>query len=683
MPYYWRPYRPYRRRWRRTWRRRTRASFRRRRLWRPRRYRVRKYRKKLKKITVKQWQPSTIRKLIIKGQYPLFSGTTERIGNDNTAYIDQIAPHDYPGGGLYSITVFTLQGLYELHQKGRNWWTKSNCNLPLIRYQGCSVKLYNSSSVDYVTVAVNCGELKATEKMFQSTQPSVLMLNRKKKVLQCKNFKRNRRGYKKMFIPPPALLYNKWYFQKELANYPLVMFLSAAMSLDRYYLSASSVSETMGFTSLNTDFFKLHNWKAQTPNPYKPQEELYILTTGTVTKQWTETPLKNMILCGNTLEHTLGLTFDEVQKVTPGTGTASNWDTVVQTYLSKKSNWANPFHQLILSHEEEGMVCLLKVPSTNTIAGVLKSLDPNKKGKEQTAGHLISPTKPFTVACRYNPQPDLGHNATFVASITTDNTPWHEPSDQHKITQGFPLWLLLWGWHDYLAKSQIPLRLDTDYTQIIVSDYISPKSMTYYLPLDWFFLNGRSPYAEEGHIKPYDQQNWHPKINFQTQSISHILQSGPATAKLPPMISAEAHMTYKFHFKVGGCPPSMDEVCNPDTQPEYPQPGNHISSILLQNPETPLQYYINAFDQRREMLTERAAKRIKKDSETKETFSKPAGRTLLEIQAPSPETTSTEDSSEEEESEDQTQTLIHRHQRKQRKLQQRILQLLRLVQSTK
>lgn len=139
-----------------------------------------------------------------------------------------------------------------------------------------------------------------------------------------------------MFIPPPALLYNKWYFQKELANYPLVMFLSAAMSLDRYYLSASSVSETMGFTSLNTDFFKLHNWKAQTPNPYKPQEELYILTTGTVTKQWTETPLKNMILCGNTLEHTLGLTFDEVQKVTPGTGTASNWDTVVQTYLSKK-----------------------------------------------------------------------------------------------------------------------------------------------------------------------------------------------------------------------------------------------------------------------------------------------------------------------------------------------------------
>ena len=48
------------------------------------------------------------------------------------------------------------------------------------------MKFFNSSSVDYVTVPVNCGELKATEKMFQSCQPAVLMLNKRKKVLLCK-----------------------------------------------------------------------------------------------------------------------------------------------------------------------------------------------------------------------------------------------------------------------------------------------------------------------------------------------------------------------------------------------------------------------------------------------------------------------------------------------------------------
>lgn len=104
--------------------------------------------------------------------------------------MDEIAPHEYPGGGLYSATVFTLQGLYDLHLKGRNWWTTSNCNLPLIRYLGCDMRLYYATNVDYVSVYVNCGELKITEKMFQSCQPTVLMLNKKKKVLQCKDYKK-------------------------------------------------------------------------------------------------------------------------------------------------------------------------------------------------------------------------------------------------------------------------------------------------------------------------------------------------------------------------------------------------------------------------------------------------------------------------------------------------------------
>nr|UGV36019.1 MAG: ORF1 [TTV-like mini virus] len=677
MPLYWRPYR---RRWRRHWRRRFRPSFRRRRFWRRRPYRVRKFKRKLKKITVQQWQPSTIKKLTIRGQYPLFAGTTERIGNDNTAYIDEIAPHDFPGGGLYSITVFTLQGLFELHNKGRNWWTKSNCNLPLIRYLGCTINLYYSSTVDYVSVAINCGELKATEKMFQSCQPSVLMLNRKKKVLQCRNYKRKKRPYKKWYIKPPALLYNKWYFQKELANYPLLMILTSAMSLDRYYLPASSISETMGFQSLNTDFFQLHNWKSSGTTHYKPQPEWYILTTGDVRHTWDQTKLKDMRVACNGSDHTLGLTF---QQSTTTNITSTNWQTTLNTYFGKKINWANPFHETIFSQEAPEMNCLLKVPMTDTIIGVLSKLDPDKKCSEQTAGNIIALTKPFTIACRYNPQADMGDNATFVANITTDNTQWHEPSDSHKITQGFPLWLLLWGWHDYLRKTQIPLRMDTEYVQAIVSNSISPKSMTYYVPLDWFFLHGRSPYAEEHHIKPFDQQNWHPKVNFQIQSISHILQTGPATAKLPPMISAEGHITYKFHFKVGGCPPDMDEVCDPAKQPQYPQPGNLLSSILLQNPETPLQYYINSFDQRRDTLTLRAAKRLKEDTDFKETFFKPTGKTLLEIQPPSPQSSSETDSSAEEENEEETQLLIHRHHRKQRKLQHGIIKLLKILQNSK
>lgn len=671
MPYWWRPYR---RRWRRTWRRRPRKAFRRRYFWRRRQYRVRRPKRKLKKITLKQWQPTTIKKLTIRGQYPLFSGTTERIGNNNTTYIDTIVPQDYPGGGLFSMTVFTLAGLYELHQKARNWWTKSNCNLPLIRYQGCTIKIYASPTVDSVTVYVNCGELKATEKMYQSCQPSILMLNRNKKVLQARNFKNKKRPYRKFFIKPPALLLNKWYFQKEIAQYPLCMIISSAMSLDRYYLAASSISETMGFTSLNTKFFKLHNFKRKSVTPYTPDGEFYIFTAPPHAN-WRTTKVKDLMLLGNTLDFDTGIKFSEITGYTDG-----SWNTVVSDYLKKKTNWGNPFTPIYFGAEEDQMICLLNVPATSSILNTLQQKQPNQNAENQG---FIAPTKPFTIHCRYNPQADMGHNATFVTNLETDNAPWHTPGDTHLYTAGLPLWSLLFGWHDYLKKSGTPQRLETDYIQVIVSDYISPTDYDYYVPLDWFFLNGRSPYAEEKHIKPYDQINWHPKINCQVQSIAHILQSGPATVKLPSMISCESHITYKFHFKVGGCPPAMDEVCDPQRQPQYPQPGNLLSSILLQNPETPIQYYLQSFDQRRDMLTLRAAKRLKKDEEFKETVFKSPGTTLLDFQPTSPQTTSEENSSSEEESEKTPELQLQRHRRKQRKLQRGILQLLKLAQSIK
>nr|UGV38900.1 MAG: ORF1 [TTV-like mini virus] len=673
MPYWWR--RPYRRR-RRTWRRRFRGPFRRRWFWR-RRYWVRRKKRKLPKINIKQWQPTTIKRLTIKGQYPLFSGTTERIGNDNTAYIDQIAPHEFPGGGLYSITIFTLAGLFELHEKARNWWTKSNCNLPLIRYLGGTIKLYPSSSVDYVTVPITCGELKATESMFQSTQPSVLMLNRRKRILLCKNYKHSRKSYKKIRLKPPSLLFNKWYFQKELANYPLAMIITSAASFDRYYLPASAVSETIGFTSLNTKFFEYHNFKQKTPvEPFSPSTGRYIFGIGGTHVTLDNAKRENLILLGNTLDFQTGKTIGSMST----TGTASdNWTNQVTNYFKSRTNWGNPFKSTWFDHDpDSGIIAIYTIQATEKLEDKLKSLQPNQTLKQQ---HFLEPTMPFYIQCRYNPQADTRKNATYVTRITEGKRNWQKPTDTHLYTEGLPLWCLLWGWKDFLLKSGTPQHLETDYIQVIISDHISPYDYDYYVPIDWFMIHDRSPYCEEGHIKPYDQQNWHPKCNFQMQSVSHILQSGPATAKLPPLISAEAHMTYALHFKVGGCPPKMDSVCDPKQQPDYPQPGNIISSILLQNPEYPIQYYISSFDERRNMLTERAAKRIKKDAEITETFFKPTGQTLMSLKPASPQTTSEEDTSEEEKSDQETQTFIHRQHRRQRKLQRRILELLRLTQN--
>ncbi len=136
-------------------------------------------------------------------------------------------------------------------------------------------------------------------------------------------------------------------------------------------------------------------------------------------------------------------------------------------------------------------------------------------------------------------------------------------------------------------------------------------------------------------------------------------------------------MNYTFYFKFGGCPPPMDNVCDPQQQPDFPTPGNILSPTILQNPEQPLQYYLQAFDQRRGIITEKAAKRIKKDTDFKQSIFAPTGKTALDVQY-TPETeTSTEDSSEEEKDQETLQLKLHRHRLKQRKLRDSIKLLLK------
>jgi len=45
-----------------------------------------------------QWQPTIHKKLKVKGWYPLFACTSERLSNNNTMWLESIAPEFVPGG---------------------------------------------------------------------------------------------------------------------------------------------------------------------------------------------------------------------------------------------------------------------------------------------------------------------------------------------------------------------------------------------------------------------------------------------------------------------------------------------------------------------------------------------------------------------------------------------------------
>ncbi len=146
MPWY-RNY--YKRRWRRPRFRRWRFGKIIRRRYRYPRTRVRKY-KKLKRLTLKTWQPHQIRKCYIKGLYCLVYINSKRLSWNSVMYEDSTVPEFLPGGGGFAVMKFTLFNLYDMHEKCENWWTNSNDNLPLCRYLGCRLKMYQSEFVDYV-----------------------------------------------------------------------------------------------------------------------------------------------------------------------------------------------------------------------------------------------------------------------------------------------------------------------------------------------------------------------------------------------------------------------------------------------------------------------------------------------------------------------------------------------------
>nr|UGV34736.1 MAG: ORF1 [TTV-like mini virus] len=668
MPY-WR-YRRYPQRRRRIWRRRFRRPFFNR-FWRKRRHRYRhrvRRRLKLPYLTLRQYQPPHINKLKIKGTVPLFITTSETISRDYTMYSYNTVPHLQPNGGGYSIITFNLGAFWQMFQKVLCIWTQSNNELPLIRYTGCQIKLYNSEHADYITNYHNCFPMTPNLDTFNSTHPTIMQLNNRHKIIPCRKNRRNPKPYKKLKLKPPSQMTKKWYFQNELCDTPLLMLMTASMSLDRYYQSSNSISTTIGFKSLNTDIFQSHNFKTNQTSGYQPKPGFYMWAISNGDKAIEEEFVIDLIFLGQTELYTQGKPIRQ---------TKTNGKTWVQTfndYTTSKTHWGNPFDPTYL---EEHLTILLTQKSPHEL---LIKYTSSKEFNDQTKiGHGVftEPTGNLIIDCRYNPLSDNGNNHIFLEPINKqDNHPWSQPTDPKLEGRSYPVWLSTWGFLDY-QKDRLKESMDLDYVFIITSDYIHPR-LGFFLPIDEDFLNGRSPYGEDN-TKPTitDQKHWQPKVRFQTRTINTIASCGPGTIKLSPQTSAEAHADFIFYFKLGGCAPKTKTIENPKEQPVYPTPNNFFQQPSLQNPEYPATSFIYNFDQRRHYFTKKATERLSEIPSIKTTVSSITGGNRLHQETQ-------KETSSESESETETQTLLQqlKHQyRKQHRFKQRILQLIQQLSS--
>ncbi len=99
--------------------------------------------------------------------------------------------------------------LYDAHDYCRNFWSKGNANLPLVRYLGCKFTLYQSEDVDYIFTYHNNYPMVANVEMYNATQPSMLMMTKHSIKVPSKRTQKRRKPYKIVKIRPPAQLQNK------------------------------------------------------------------------------------------------------------------------------------------------------------------------------------------------------------------------------------------------------------------------------------------------------------------------------------------------------------------------------------------------------------------------------------------------------------------------------------------
>lgn len=640
MPPY---YRNYLSRWRRRrppWRRR--FTHRRRRfrqtVRRPlrRRYRVRNFRlkwrkRKLKKIRLSQWQPKVIRKASLKGSLPLFSCGKSRIGHNFTQFKESIVPVGEPGGGSWSIMQLNLNCLYDDYSKFRGWWTTSNNGLPLIRYYGMKCTFYRSKYIDYVVVPQLCPPFSVTREMYLNIQPSRLLMNKNKIIISRKSSKN--KPYKKKWFKPPDLLKTGWYFQQDICKTPLILFHIAACDFEQAYIPENQISDNYTFYSLNLDFFKNNQFADLPQNGYIPKTfgtqnyTLYTTGNGTQPTKWAHViPLKNT-----------------------ETYTAGKLSSNYSEFINKK-NWGNPFYH---NH------------SHPDVPIYYNNVEPTQAN--WTTTQTFTELSELFFQCRYNPYKDDGiGNVVFMKSNKLRQGDIDTvPQKNDIVIENYPLWLIFYSWLDWLEKLKPIQHILQDYMFIVISKYIEPKRKAY-LFLDYYFVR-----PDNEKLNDKDRQNWYPKVEMQEEVQYYFAESGPYTPKITRTQSIQANFEYNVKVKWGGCPAPMELMINPCQQEKFPIPNSIYKGNEIQNPETDKKEYLSEWDERQQIITATAAKRIKSttpftDSFTGTTKTDPPIKTQQETQ---------DSSSEEEESETQLQAKLILLKRRNKQLLQQLFRM--------
>nr|UHK06125.1 MAG: ORF1 [Torque teno midi virus] len=581
MPFWWRRrkrfwytprwvrrnhYRKRRRRRRQPRKRRYRFTTRRRRR-RRRRYKVKK---KKQTITLKQWQPDSIRKCKIKGIGCIVAGAD---GAQMYCYTNQKSLYPQPkapGGGGFGCETFSLQYLYHEWEAHRNVWTTSNDYKDLVRYTGCKFTFFRDDNTDFVVRYHRQPPFDLTKTSYTDIHPQNLLLSKHHRTILSTKTNPTGKTHLTLRIKPPKQMINKWFFQKEFAKYDLVRIDAAAANFPGAMYGPNTQNTNLTLLSLNTNFYQNTAWQKNTENhPYMP----YPTYPSTKAVKYFYNKSRP----------------DECKEV---------FNT---TYLQSVNYATGLFQQAVLN--------AWKVVSNDT---------------EQHE-------KPITVI-RYNPDLDTGsQNAVWVVSCTS-NSKWVIPQESDLYVLEKPLWMAIYGLYNYILIKKKPAKDFFNYHMFVVKspaiELITPTTQTWFPLIDREFTQGQLSYSD--YLTDTRKKLWWPTAENQVKSLNSIVKVGTFIPKYTNLSNSSWNLMYRytFYFKWGGPYVEDQPIQNPEHQNEYPVPDTLTKTIQISNPlKQHCKAMFRAWDSRRGIFTQAAIKRVSKYLETDSSIQSDEGET--------------------------------------------------------
>nr|UHK06811.1 MAG: ORF1 [Torque teno midi virus] len=571
MPFWWRrrrrPWFYNRRRYQRKYptkrRKRRRRIYRRQRFRRParRRRRRRQVRRKKKLITVKQWQPDSIVHCKIKGEGIAILGSQGKQLNCYTYTKEFYVPPKAPMGGGFSAEIFSLQYLYEEYKFHRNIWTKTNIFKDLCRYLRCSFTFFRHPETDFIVAYERQPPFPLDKVTYTSIHPQQMLLQRHRRLVLSTATNPKGRLKTKLRIKPPKQMITKWFFTHHFCSAPLAYIKATAANFRYSNLGCCNLSQQVNVYYLNLTFYKNTNWGHNIAD-----------TTPYIPYEGIPNQLTVTYKSGNTTK------TETLQKPT--------------TYAKSVAYQGGYFDWRILS--------------------------------ATTIGTTTSTATTATSVCRYNPAADDGTQSKIYLVSIVKQSPI-QPQDPVLVYQGLPIWLMLFGYLDYVLQTKKDKTFLNTYYMVLESPAFHIYSTTHttpqIIPIDKTFIQGQAPYNE--YVTDTMKTQWYPTIQKQLETLNALVTSGPYIPKYDQVRNStwELDYYYCFHFKWGGPEITDQEVVNPVTLQEYDVPDHLQKTVQITNPSKQIpQSYLHPWDQRRGFITARALKRMSENIETDSDF---------------------------------------------------------------